>query len=584
MLFSGPQGSEQLAETIWKTLETAYFETLSQEDAYDRFEEALRIVNLQLAAENELKNQDFLHEYAVLLALFAENELHVSVVGAAEAYLIRKNKLSIISEGLAPKEIKDDLFVNIASGEIEHDDKVLFATDRFLRHATSAQLAEMLAPGVLEGSESLKELLRLADDHVSFILFHAHGASKALPFQEENLPKRDFFAPLAKNTIFANFMMRARQFWEKLKTGDQKHFLAAILGVLGIVVVISLIGSLFGQSQDAQYQHYKDLLTQGQRSLAEAEDQESLEQKDRANTTLNTVEQDLQEVLKSGLFRSEALALLNKTAEARDRINNITRISTPKELAVIKASKDQGTLRGIFEYAEEWFAFDTTGLARIVLDKVASTVAFPAGAQIQLGAPFSDKQKLVFSDGRNKIFEYDPESKKFSAAKTDDTAWKTHSLMTAYSKYIYLLSPGDKQIWKYEKGADAYGAATGYLDGEYDLSQAVSFTIDGNIFVFTKDGKLLKFFQGKQVEYPLSGTPEGALDGVSKIYTTENLDSLLLLNPKKSTVYVFTKGQKQLIYTHQIVLENIGVLQDFWVKEPKMLVVADETKLYEIPL
>src|SRR6185295_701343 len=86
MLFSGPQGSEQLAETIWKTLETAYFETLSQEDAYDRFEEALRIVNLQLAAENELKNQDFLHEYAVLLALFAENELHVSVVGAAEAY------------------------------------------------------------------------------------------------------------------------------------------------------------------------------------------------------------------------------------------------------------------------------------------------------------------------------------------------------------------------------------------------------------------------------------------------------------------------------------------------------------------
>ena len=43
-----PEAQKELIELVWKTLETAYFETLTEENPYERFEEAQKIVNAQI--------------------------------------------------------------------------------------------------------------------------------------------------------------------------------------------------------------------------------------------------------------------------------------------------------------------------------------------------------------------------------------------------------------------------------------------------------------------------------------------------------------------------------------------------------
>ncbi len=588
MIFSGPEGEQSFAEAIWETLKNAYFHILQEQNPYDRFEESLKILNTQITEDQIVVHPDFIRTHSIVLVLFAEGELHISTVGTFEVYLARKGKLNIISENISPQKIQPDVFINIASGELSHGDTLLFSESRILRHMTESELTEILHMNIQEGKNTLTDTLERAGDNVSFVLASFEGKETPLPLETNKERGKKGFTTTSSTSFLQNFSWdqsrkNMTKFFWRLRAGDHKPFLGLLLGILGLILILSFVTSFADRTNNDERDEYKQLLGQIQASLKNVKDQEILGEKDRANANLSRIDRDLEKILQSSFFRSEALVLLEEVSQVKDQINDITRISTPKELANLKTRKSDVSLVGVFEYEGEWFSFDKNTLFRIVLnDEFVDTIPLISESELINGVPLTNKKQFIFTDAKGKIFEYDAEQKELSLAKTEDSIWKKGEDIFAYSKYVYLLSPEENQIWKYERKEENYGTAIPYIAEEIDISSAISFAIDGEVFVFTAEGELMKFLKGVSQEYSLIGTPDGILENVTQIYTDDELEHILLLNPSESTVYVYFKGNNQATYQSQIVLENVGTLQAMWANAPTTLVIADENKVYEI--
>ena len=138
------------AQSILETLEMVFFDSTDL-PPYERFEAALKEANLIINSLKEKRGKGFGRINAII-AVFTGQELHLTQSNDAEAYLIRNGKLSLVSEGLSSRSA--DLFVNIASGELKPDDKMIFATGRLLRVATHSQLVQLFNDGVTEATPS----------------------------------------------------------------------------------------------------------------------------------------------------------------------------------------------------------------------------------------------------------------------------------------------------------------------------------------------------------------------------------------------------------------------------------------------
>lgn len=573
-----------LTEVVWNTFEKEYFGNIAQiDDPYECFEEALRTVNNALSHDESVTTEEFYRSNTLLLALFVDGALHISVVGNGEVYLVRKGKVIVISEGLSPQKFGGEVFANIASGDLEKDDRIILTSERLLRYATPNQLTEMVSRDVEGAAEEIAELLRMADVQESFVVLASGSTKEPLPLEDSSSQKAPAsFLQKSKESFSLSYLQATIvRFWRKLQSGEQKQFLGVVLGVLGLVLCIVLFLSFSDRSDEQEYEEYKQLLSQVDNSIKNVEDLETLGETETANANLAKIERDLDTILQSSYFRSEATVFAQELSQIRDRINNITRISTPKELANLKTRKNEVSAKGVVSYGDEWFAFDSTTLFRIVLEGVENVIPLLSEIAISDGVPLEQQQKIIFMDQDAKLVEYDVTTESPSLAKTTDETWKNAVAMSSYGDNVYLLSPEEKQIWKYEYQLDSFSAAIPYLQEDYaDMSDAVSVTIDGNVFALTSTGKLLKFFKGILEEYEVTGAPTDIWEGATQIYTNEQLDNILILNPKKSTVYIFFKGSKQAQYLSQIVFENVGTLQKIWAEAPQKLVVVDETKVY----
>ena len=151
-----------IAQSIIDTMDEVFFDHYEL-SAYERFEQALKEVNIIIKNLKEKRKKSF-GQINAIMAVFSGQELYITQSNTAEAYLLRRDKFSMISEVLSSRS--DDLFVNIATGELMSDDKLIFATARLLRLATHSQLVQLFNDGVAVAVESIREL-SLGNDELS---------------------------------------------------------------------------------------------------------------------------------------------------------------------------------------------------------------------------------------------------------------------------------------------------------------------------------------------------------------------------------------------------------------------------------
>lgn len=562
------------------TLDEVFFDHLDV-DVYERFEHALKEVNLTYKTLKEKRGAKSVGSVSAIIAVFSENELHLTQSSEAEAYLIRKGKLSLISEGLTGKS--DDLFVNIASGDLLPEDKILFSTSRLLRLATHTQLAQMCSEGVTEALDAIRELV-LSDNELSIgvtcmstKLPHRAGVGMSKDGGHSN-----YIAFIGKGwDALANFMHDKLKFGGKKLPMEKSNILIAIGAV--IIILFLSVSFLLSSRRDSQVRdEYRVRIEAMFQDLSVANTKGYANDKETANVILTKVETDAKAILDSKYFRSEALALLDKVQATRDSINNTKRIADIKPYVDLSSKRESVEALGMVNLDDNFFVYEYNALYEIILDQVIDPKTIDQTEIVVDGAALEDQGVIALMTKAGRIIEY--YDGQFQFVGTDDETWKSGVDIAAYGRNLYILNPTNNQIYKYSRARAKYGNATDYnLDA--DLKDTISLAVDGNIYVLRKGGDIIKIFKGEQQSFEIEDLAT-SLATATQIITLPEHKNMYILDPENRRVVILEKevgaGSR---YKGQIYFEELPDVQGFYVdkKEDKLYLLTRKA-IYQVEI
>ncbi|MBN2306914.1 hypothetical protein JXD20_02920 [Candidatus Peregrinibacteria bacterium] len=567
-------------QDIIDTLDEVFFDHLDVE-VYERFEHALKEVNLTYKTLKEKRGIRSVGNISAIIAVFSGNELHLTQTADAEAYLVRKGKLSLISEGLSGKS--DDLFTNIASGELLPEDKIIFSTSRLLRMATHSQLAQMCSEGVTEALDAIRELV-LSDNELSIgvtclstklphrggtAVSKGDGGGKALAVLGDYLTKTAHF-------IQSKFKLGGR------KLPMEKNNILIAIGIIAIVLILS-ISFLLNSRHDSQLRdEYRLRIEAMNQDLHVANTKGYANDKETANAILNKVETDAKAILDSKYFRAEALALLDKVQATRDSINNTKRITDITPYVNLSTKRENVEATGFVNLDDNFFVYEYNALYEVILDQVLDPKTIDQTEVVVNATAMEDQGLITMMTQSGRIIEYF--DGQFEFVGTDDETWKSGVDMAAYGRNLYILNPTDNQIYKYSRARAKYGNATEYsLDA--NLSGALSLAIDGNIYVLKEDGSILKIFKGEQQSFEIDDLATD-ISSATEILTLPEHRNLYVLDLENRRVIILEKevgtGAR---YTGQVYFEELDDVQDFYVdkKEDKLYLLTKKA-IYQVEI
>jgi hypothetical protein len=135
-----------------------------------------------------------------------------------------------------------------------------------------------------------------------------------------------------------------------------------------------------------------------------------------------------------------------------------------------------------------------------------------------------------------------------------------------YKENFYLLDSDSHQVWRYVSTGTALGGPQKYLAENFN-EQAVSFTIDGSVWIATKDN-VFNFFGGKKQEFTIKNQPH-EISEIADIYTKEEISNLYVLDKGLGGVFVFDKtGDYQALYLNN----NLKNARSLVVDEAKKII------------
>jgi hypothetical protein len=597
-----PSGGEDLIRTIFQTLQEICFLDQGQ-DAYERFETALKEVNAVIAEFRESLPNKNLGRMNAVIGFLSGRELHITQGGEAEAYLIRKGALTTVTEGLGGDDETVDAFMNIASGKTENHDKLLLATERLLRYATKNELTKIFSPHkeITVGLEELDEIIVLEGAQTTGVLaldIVTEAAASKATVQPENENH-----PLTKITQHVNRGVGWLR--DKLPEGtrlpgggemkiDKNYVILGFL-VIAILILLSASWSLGGKRSSVKLEEVRAALESVQTNIDMAKTRRNIGDKTQAYELLSEAEVTATDLVKSGLAVEEANVKVLEVKQLRDELDNIRRYASLTPLTDLSEADDKVSLVGVEDFHGRKIAFGSHNLFDTALDVISATTEIDALSTVKAGHFFDDRDAIVFLTADDKVIEWrDGEA---VITDTDNETWKSAVDFGTYSKFIYLLDPVNNQIWKYPRNRDSYGEATEYNENA-DLTKSVSIAIDGDIWVLQNDidgdmsNDIIRLRKGEKKELKISDLPADVWSNPSKIYTNDALKFVYVLDGVNKRILRFYKDPpeagteiRSLIYNMQYLFEDLDEVRDFWIDSAEQkLFVVDAQKIYEVTI
>jgi len=625
-------GRERETTTVERECEAVVKHALleTEGDASERLDGALKELNGLIKG---MLVSGAVHDLHMLLAIVdASGVLHVSHAGRGEAYVVRRGTASQITEYGGGRTTPG--FVHIASGQLAPHDLIILSTQRLLRTLTPAQMAR------LAGSKDavLDTLIRALEAETEHAALATLDVVSGSPEEEAPSASGRRGAPAVRRTVRqGNGVMRAITGVVRMLAGGRiadtpteakaagegtprwfagvtsvrrgvrgwirsirkdlqdpvrkKRAHLLLLAVAGILVIlvwasVQLFTGARRSKTRAELEALVELVTA---DIQTAETRRALGSTEEANAILQRAEERARQVMdsESGLFRIEANELLSSIRATHEKINNIVRIQPRQPVADLTTVNPDILAQGLIaESGGEYMVFDRQDLYRMVLNSVEKPKRISEDVLVMDGASFPRFRSLVFLMNGNSVIEW--RDGQAQTMKTEDTkGWVSGVALEAYQKNIYILSPEQKKIYKYERLQDRFAAPVEYnVSG--DLTGATDLAIDVSVYVLKSDGTLLKLFRGEEQPFRLRNAPDGVLQGATKLFKVADRN-LYVLVPHESgrggRVVVLSDGGDtgEASYLRQYVFEGdlIGRVRDLYVDaDESNLYVLDEKRLH----
>lgn len=602
---------QSLAELIFGAI-VDHLQTSKIEDHYDCFEDALKSAN-QAAKKNQITGKN---PPEIVVAYFDFHQLYLSQSGSSEAYLIRDSGVSQITEIADQSE---DLFLNILSGQVMVNDVILLSSNRILRTLTANELTDTLGKqNFRQASHQFKQELSQKSEEDLLVTIIGIGKKEETPAAgflnrivsptekataslketvsgEAQLIDKDLPEEIPEtsnrlkksNTKFSQHAAKTGASLKKITQFRPQKNLVILAGSILILLTIGLGIKSIGSWESEEEIKLREELNIAREALQQADTFIIQGERESAKEYLNKADQAVQTVFKSNskLFRSDAQFILAAIKDKQLQVENAKQV-TPNLVADLSAKSDNLSARGLLELEGSFYIFDNKNVIKTVRNVVESpTELSSSGGSVLAGASRADQRTLVFLTDDPRLIEY--RAGIITPMQTQDENWRKGIDIETYGRFIYILSPTENQIWKYERRSTNYSGATAYNTGNMEMADIVSFTIDGSIYMISATGEISKLFRGETQDYEFRELPSIPFSGPNlKIYTNAELEYIYLLDPDNQRLLVFTKGERFATYRRQVMFQNetaqLQNVRDFYIDASgQRVTILTENKILE---
>lgn len=611
--------AEEVADLIIKSFGEAYYNKPKNEEqisnspnpkdtALARFEGAIKTVNQELGAYTERGYAGWVGRVSAVLAVLANDQLHLTQTGSAEAYLYRQGASSHISVDLSPQgpHRPAHTFVHIASGKLEPSDRLIFTTPALIHNFTQAQLLELVQDNTPQSAAAkISELISDSDnsERIAALILEVTTpeilAMSVRTIEPDEIPigQPDTFLdtarataqPLAaKASIHATKLLRhGNKHWQNIQPRLKKQILLAgewlrkrlrtkfgriFAGVivLGIIIMIAWLQHSSAQAKtvDGLVVRYDQIYSQYQQSilLFEAGDKAS------AREILNKAKSDLETLEKAGHQK----ALDNKLANRPRPENSPTSVSDFKQVIAtqLELLEDLGrvTARVAFDLANtgmEPAHMEMAGAQVVLANKGPRpniAVFNPTTGKLKTGLKTPDgfgavvamtgtADSIYLLTDQPSVWHYKVDSDFLSRQNISFGEWPKGKDISSYNGNLYILS--DDQIWRHIPTSNGFSGKQAFLTPTLPAitKESVAMAVDGSIYLSGASGNIKRFLAGKETHSAV-GLPAGFIKSKS-LQSFDDASSLLALSENGERIGIVSFNNTELAFARQVEIKDV---------------------------
>lgn len=362
-----------------------------------------------------------------------------------------------------------------------------------------------------------------------------------------------------------------------------------LLLVLSVSLAVLFGGSLIMLKQKkneiAKLSQHEILLNSALNKEKEAQDALIYKDKDKAKELLMQAKEEANKLIAADVMVAEAKNLLEKISEQIDKAEGVTRVKDPLLVADLK---DQ-PINDIFGLNGTVYSFNQSNNFIYSVDEENKTLLKVSEDSSNVGhftkgAINDTSNSLIFLTDTPGFVEFMLGTRSIDKLEIDMFNYDNDTVdIKTYGDRLYRLIPSQKQILKHTRTIAGYSRGVEWvLSNASELENAVSFAIDGQVYVLKSDGNIIKYLRGIKQELKMPEM-QNPLESPTKIYTSDNLDNLYILEPKNKRVVVLDKNSGSLI--NQYTSDKFDGLKDLYVdEEGQKLYLLTEDNLYGIVL
>lgn len=538
----------------------------------------------------EFKKESLDFEIAALVYL--DGVIYSSITKNSLVYLYRKGVLAKILEG------KGDRTISI-SGYPKAGDIVVLGTGDFGKKINPVQLkqafskesisdvAEMVTPNIrsLEeggrtGAVFIKFNEKERSEFVSGFSSKTPQEVKEIDVEQRGIKNEYPNKHSLKEKIISILPKRdIRIRGGEIDEGISKRRKVAV-SVGFILIILLLVSIFFGiktKKEKDKKALFEDTIDEATHQLEEAVSLYELNPV-RSRELFNQSKSKVENLLGEGVTYPEVYDLQNKISENESRI--LGEYNIDPELFLDLTLLSEGFFGDSLSASEDLMVvLDTQNKRLVSIELKSKRTEIVAG-----GDELSDPKETAVYAGRFFVLDGDTVYELVGEEKEIvEEGFGGNDLISSFAGNIYVLSKANSQIWRVSGSKSEFLGKSEWLSegSEPDFDNAVSWSIDGNIWVLVEGGEILRFSLGNEINFEMEGVFPPVDSGVS-IFTDEDSNYLYVLEPEENRIVVLDKEGE---YVAQYISDKFAEGKSIVVSENiKKAIVLTGEKLLSIEL
>ncbi len=601
--------AEEWIERLTNLAKNSFYNTTQSSKSLEQnLESLLQQLNIWLSQEKVSQPKIFeerLENYDLTIILIKDREIQFSKIGEIRAHLIENNHLEELEEDKRQSRITK--FTNIVSGNLEKDNILFFANRNLFDYFSREKIIQILS------NTSLGQIKSKFKGILSEDLSHLNIFGIAMTYRPEINGEKEKerikkIKPIQQETIKRNERSLEKLIEKPIipkppisvakKTKlPRKNWIAKILLVAFIVCALMFIVSLFVLSHNQKVELEKKELTEKLTELENKEEQLAIAMLSSASEApketyeiFEEIESILDKLPQKTEKQKELFQFLySKHIQELNKFYKITDITNPSELIDLSLIDENVQTQGCVKINDNLYVFNPENnyIYVINLKNKKAEVINKTSANIgYLEKIYQwDNDNLIGYDQNQNLVGFNTIDNELSLL-TLATNYQSDKIadLQIYNRRLYILRPSINKIHKYQKVIDGFGKEQPWIQNkDINVSEGISLTIDGAIYILQKNGQILKLYEGKTADFNLSEIrPKLSLEKTGKIFTNDELDNLYILDEDTQRIIVLSKTGELI---QQFISENFNELKDFAVsdKEDKIWIL-NGTKIFEIEI